>query len=80
MTQKQTEESQINDQQMQREYRLSLSKETRDFMRNGDIIILKRILFKMFTHLPVNERFKQEKAKTLLLLLIGNNNVVSRLQ
>jgi hypothetical protein len=59
------------------EYKNTLAKEVRDFMRNGDPVILKRVLFKMFVNYPIPQPFKQYKANAVMLLMLNDTEISS---
>lgn len=63
-----------------REYKNTLSKEVRDYIRTGDSVILKRVLFKLFINQTVPERFKQDKAHAVMMMMIDDSNVSSTVQ
>ena len=59
------------------EYRHTLSKEIKDYMRNGDQIILKRVLFKMFVNYPTPSHMRQPKANTIMMLMLNDSSFSS---
>jgi len=61
------------------EYRNTLTREIRDYMRNGDPVILKRTLFKMFVHHPTPTKFQQQKANTVLMLMMHDSDMSSHI-
>jgi len=60
------------------DYRSSVTRELRDFMRNGDQVILRRALFKIFVHHPTPIMFKQHKANAALLLMFHHADLSPR--
>lgn len=59
------------------EYRHTLSKEIKDYMRNGDQVILKRVLFKMFVNHPTPSHMLQPKANTIMMLMLNDSSFSS---
>lgn len=58
----------------ERHYRAELNREIQDYMRNGDHVILSRILFKIYTHSPVPICLRQMKSRVLLALIAEQSN------
>lgn len=63
----------------QEEYRSALQREIRDFLRTGDDVILKRILFKTFVHHSVPWRLKSQKAGVIMMLMMRDQDISSTL-
>ena len=61
---------------LEEEYQNTLSKEIRDYIRNGDMIILRRVLFKLFVNHPVPPSLQREKARVVSCML-GNDSDIS---
>jgi len=80
MVQKTTDTHTECEKKLEREYKNTISKEVRDYIRTGDSIILKRVLFKLFINQTVPERFKQDKAHAVMMMMIDDSNVSSTVQ
>ena len=78
MLHKSEEEKQLKQEQL--EHQTTLTREIRDYVRTGDPIILRRAVFKLFVHLPITERFKKDKARALMLMMISDGSIQSTLQ
>lgn len=61
----------------QEEYRNTLNREIRDYMRNGDPVILRRVLFKMYIHHPTPVKYRQQKSNTVFLLMMHDSDMSS---
>ena len=59
------------------EYRHILSREIKDYMRNGDQVILKRVLFKMFVNHSTPSHMLQPKANTIMMLMLHDSSFSS---
>lgn len=59
------------------EYRLTLSKEIKDYMRNGDQVILKRVLFKMFVNHSTPPHMLQPKSNAIMMLMLHDSSFSS---
>ena len=60
-------------QQQKKDYAIHLKTEIQDFLRTGDLLILKRILFKMFVNSNIPLKLKKKKSHLMLMLLIENH-------
>jgi hypothetical protein len=65
---------------LEEEYQNTLSKEIRDYIRNGDVIILRRVLFKMFVNQPVPSCLQREKARAVLCMLGSDSDISSTIR
>ena len=61
------------DKKLEHNYNLSLKNEIKDYMRNGDMMILKRVLFKLFVNQNISKKLKQEKAHAVIAMLIDDH-------
>jgi len=52
------------------EYFQTIRREIHDYMRNGDKIILSRVLLKLFTNHDTPSFMYQEKSKAIMMLLM----------
>lgn len=68
-----------NEVDREEEYRTTLNREIRDYMRNGDPVMLRRFLFKMFVHHPTPATFQQQKANTVLMLMMHDSDMSSHI-
>jgi len=50
-------------------------REVTDFMRTGDSLILRRILFRNFIHAPTDDQFLVDKAKAVMLIMSSDQSI-----
>ena len=50
-------------------------REVRDYMRTGDTVLLKRILFRNLVLAPVHANLKLDKARALMMLIESDNSM-----
>ena len=67
------------DEKLECEYKNTLSRECNDYIRTGDQIILKRILFKLYATHNGTDKLKREKAHALMMLMVHDNRIISNL-
>ena len=61
-------------QKLDQDYMNTIGKEIRDYIRNGDVVILKRVLLKLFVHSDVPDKLKRQKACSLMSLLMNHHH------
>ena len=59
---------------------ITLKNEITDFLRNGDSVMLKRVLLKLFVQQPVPIQLKKEQAQAATMLIVSENfpNLIRR--
>jgi len=75
MTYKFEEETQEQEAQLLKERRNTYCRDVRDFMRTGDSVILKRIIFRTFINSPTPEYFKNDKAQAVMLTMASDRSI-----
>jgi hypothetical protein len=63
---------------LEREYNNTIRREIYDYLRNGDQVILKRILFKTYVKQHVPPRFKINKACSVIMMIMSDEQVSFR--
>ena len=59
-----------DEKKIEHNYNITLENEIKDYMRTGDLLILRRILFKLYLQQNIPLKLKKEKASTVTMLLI----------
>ncbi len=52
----------------------NIQQEINDYIRTGDELILKRVLFKVYISQPATISFKKQKALTVMLMMFSDEN------